>query len=54
MAKIIALLLLLFYDSDFFLPRAHAQRGKVIGSVVVIVIIVVVHKKLPNLDLYAS
>ena len=25
-----------------YLPRAHAQRGKVIGSVVVVVVVVVV------------
>ena len=36
--------LILFFDESSFLPRAHAQRGKVIGSVVVVV--VVVHTKI--------
>ena len=29
---------------DILLPRAHAQRGKVIGSVVVVVVVCCYHK----------
>ena len=33
-------------EGGVFLPRAHAQRGKVIGSVVVVVVVVVVSTKI--------
>ena len=37
-----------------YLPRAHAQRGKVIGSVVVVVVVVVVVRPHKNRLIYDS